>query len=153
MLLLTIFIYLCPLDLFLLFLNLVLHHPLLYVMLILFLIGILMLFGYKFALFSFLFLVQHNCVFYFFGLCIPLLFHHLDVLSVLFLSLLLCHFNDHFLLHTFLVLSFESLYIVSSLLCLLDFLPGFHFFLFQQGYTICEQLGISLNTISNEGIG
>ena len=52
-----------------------------------------------------------------------------------------------YLLHFVFVALLESLDLTSSLLGLLDFLPGLHLFLLQQSYTIRQQLSILLDPI------
>lgn len=106
MLLPAIFIHLGTLDLFLLLLDLVFHHLFLYHMLTLLPVLILVLFQYEFALLGFFFLVKHDCVFNFFGLHVSLLFHNLNVVSMMFLPLLLCHFHLHLLMSSLLILHF-----------------------------------------------
>jgi len=114
----------------------------------LFSILVLMLFWYELALLSLFLLMHDDGIFDFLGLYVPLLLHDLNVLSMLFLSLLFFHFILHFLLGTFLILSLQPLNIICSLFSLFNFLPRFHFFLLKQRNSIRKQLSISLNLFS-----
>ena len=119
------------LDLFLLFLDLVLHHFLLEQVLVLLSVLILVLFGNELALLGLLLLVENNGVLDLPGLHIPLLLHDLDVVPVLLLPVLLGHLELHLFLGPLLILGLQSLHIVGPFLGLLYFLPRFHLLLLQ----------------------
>jgi len=97
---------LCSLNFLLLLLDLIFHDFILHHMITLLSELVFVLLGNEFALLGFFFFMETNCIFDLFGLHIPLLLHHLHVLSVLIKSLLFIHFEIHFLLRPLFIFGF-----------------------------------------------
>lgn len=98
-------------------------------------------------LFDLLLLAEVYGLLYLLSLDLPLLAHLVDPLLVVLLHHLMHPQLLHLLMNLNLVLLLQGQHLRRSLLRLLDLLPGTHFLLFQEGNTVGEELGISLDTI------
>jgi hypothetical protein len=58
---------------------------------------------------------------------------------------------ETYLLDFFLVALLQVLDVRSPFLGFFNFLPGFHFFLLQQGNAVCKQLGVAVDTAEVRG--
>ena len=110
-----------------------------------FLLAPLTLVLHESSLFRFLLFVKLDGVLDFLLLLSALVLHPLETLTMLVLPLLLCSYLFHFLLDSFLISILEPDDIACSALGLLNFLPGFHLLLLQEGNPIRQQLGVSLD--------
>jgi len=84
---------------------------------------------------------------YLLSLLVPLVSHLVNFLLVFLLHHLLDAKLLHLLLDLDLILLLESQHLGCSLLGFLDLLPGTHLLLLEKGNAICEELGITLNTL------
>lgn len=97
-------------------------------------------------LFDLLFLAEVDGLLDLLSLLVPLLPHVVDLFLVVLLHHLLHAKLLHLLLDLDLILLLESEHLGGPFLGLLNFLPGAHLLLLQQGDAVREQLGIALNT-------
>jgi len=110
---------------------------------------LLILLSYHFSLFCFFFFLQQKCILNFLLFIITLLGYHIVILAQLsFLFIIKLNIKD-FLLDFLFISLFKPSDVISSLLGFFDLLPRFHFFLFEQSDSICQQLSISINIFSS----
>jgi len=96
----------------------------------------------------FLLLTQVDGLLYFLSFDLPLPAHMVDLLLVILLHHLVDPQGLHLLLYLHLILLLERDDLSRALLRLLNLLPRAHLLLLQQGYAICQQLGVTLDTLT-----